>query len=68
VSGYRGSPPALRMAVLARMTGRGPTREERAGLAGMTPITVLEVCLHTPTELDDMYAPGQPDHARVINP
>jgi hypothetical protein len=39
------------MAVLIRMTERGLTREELAELAGMTPIAVLEVVLHTPGEL-----------------
>jgi len=51
VSDYPGSRLALRMAVLIRMTQRGLTREELADLTGLTPITVLEVCLHTPAEL-----------------
>jgi hypothetical protein len=51
MSEYPASRLALRMAVLIRMTERGLTREELADLTGLTPLTVLEVYLHTPAEL-----------------
>jgi hypothetical protein len=51
VSDYPDSPLALRMAALIRMNELGLSRDELADATGMTPVTVLEVALHTPAEL-----------------